>query len=295
MRNVILFWDKMFPDMNKLLTLIFLAASSAIYAHPGIGIVMDSKQNVFYTDLKQVWKIDKNGKRSIAVHNVHTHELYLDKNDNLFGEHLWYEGEATNKWGHYIWKLAPNGAVEKVVPPTEGFPNEYSFVRDDHHMFFADRKDACQEIIRKDETSRVVHSKECFKNVRWMTRSEKGNIYLIDGPDLKKIDVNGNVELMVSGIAEKQRSQLTISDQHAAMGLWTDKQENVYVAIYGARVVKKVTPDKKVSEVIQTSLRWSPTGGFLAPNGDFWLLECSPLNEVRVERITKNGLRIIYD
>lgn len=282
--------------MNKLLLLIFVTiVNSHAFAHPGIGIVMDSNQNVFYTDLKHVWKIDKTGKRTIAVHNVHTHELYLDKNDNLFGEHLWYEGEASDKWGFYIWKLSSNGSLEKVVQPTEGFPENYSFVRDDHHMFFTDRKDACQEIIKKGETSRVVHSKECFKNVRWMTRSEKGNIYLIDGPDLKKIDVNGNVELMASSIAEKKLTQFTVSEQHAAMGLWTDKQENVYVAIFGARVVKKVTPDKKVSEVIQTSFRWSPTGGFLAANGDFWLLESSPLNEVRVERITKNGQRIIYE
>lgn len=281
--------------MNKIAALLLVVASSATFAHPGIGIVMDSKQNVFYTDLKHVWKIDKTGKRTIAVHNVHTHELYLDKNDNLFGEHLWYEGEASDKWGFYIWKLSSTGSMEKLVKPTEGFPENYSFVRDDNHMFLVDRKDNCQEIVKKNETTRIVHSKGCFENVRWMTRSERGNIYLIDGADLKKIDVNGQVELMASSIAEKKLTQFTVSDQHAAMGLWTDKQENVYVAVYGARVVKKVTPDKKVSEVIQTSLRWSPTGGFLAANGDFWLLECSPLNEVRVEQITKNGQRTIYD
>lgn len=287
----------MFRAMNRLFITIILVTTAITFAagHPGIGIVMDSRQNVFYTDLKHVWKIDKTGKRTIAVQNVHTHELYLDKNDNLFGEHLWYEGEASDKWGFYIWKLSPTGSLEKVVKPTEGFPDNYSFIRDDHHMFLIDRKDKCQEIVKKNETERFVHSKACFENVRWMTRSERGNIYLIDGLDLKKIDVNGNVELMASAIAEKKLTQFTVSDQHAAMGLWTDRQENVYVAVYGARVVKKVTPDKKVTEVLQTSLRWSPTGGFLAPNGDFWLLECSPLNEVRVERITKNGLRTIYE
>jgi len=31
-------------------------------AHPGIGIVKDSKGNIFYTDLKQVWKISPDGK-----------------------------------------------------------------------------------------------------------------------------------------------------------------------------------------------------------------------------------------
>lgn len=281
--------------MNKWIVIVCAFITPTVLAHPGIGIVMDSKQNIFYTDLKQVWKIDNTGKRTIAVHNVHTHELYLDKHGNLFGEHLWYEGEASDKWGFYIWRLSPDGKLDKVVPPTEGFPENYSFVRDEHHMFFADRKNVCQEIIRRNETSMIVYSKECFTNIRWMTRSERGNIYIIDGPDLKKVDVNGNVEVMATAIAEKKLTQFTVSHQHAAMGLWTDKGENVYVAIYGARVVKKVTPDKKVSEVIQTSLRWSPTGGLLSPTGDFWLLECSPLNEVRVERITKNGFRTVYD
>jgi hypothetical protein len=283
-------------DMSRFIAVIlFITVSNSVFSHPGIGIVMDKKQNVFYTDLKQVWKIDKTGKRSIAVKDVHTHELYLDKNDNLFGEHLWYEGEASDKWGFFLWKLSSDGELEKVVPNTEGFPDEYSFIRDEHHMFIANRKDKCQQVVKKTEIAKKVHSKECFENIRWMTRSERGNIYLIDGPDLKKIDINGNVELMAESIAEKKASQTTVSDQHAAMGLWTDKQENVYVAIYGARIVKKVTPDKKVSEVIETSLRWSPTGGFLDPNGDLWLLECSPINEVRVERITKDGQRIIYE
>ena len=74
-------------------------------SHPGIGIVMDSHGNVFYTDLEHVWKISRDGKKSIAVHTVHTHELYIDSADNLYGEHLWYNGEATNTWGHRVWRL----------------------------------------------------------------------------------------------------------------------------------------------------------------------------------------------
>lgn len=283
--------------MSRVVLTFFISVTWTITAaaHPGVGIVMDSKQNVFYTDLKHVWKIDKTGKRTIAVENVHTHELYLDKHDNLFGEHLWYEGEASDKWGFYIWRLTPNGKIERVVPATEGFPIDYSFVRDDQHMFVADREKSCQRIIKTNNRETVVHSKGCFKNIRWFTRSRKGNLYLIDGPDLKKIDTNGNIEVLAPSIAEKKASQFAVSDQHAAMGLWTDKEENVYVAIYGARLVKKVTPDKKVSEVIHTSFRWSPTGGLLADNGDLWLLEASPLNEVRVERITKSGQRTIFD
>ena len=60
-------------------------------AHPGVGIVVDGRGNVFYTDLAHGWKRTPGGKRSIFVRNVHTHELFLDVAGNLHGEHLWYE------------------------------------------------------------------------------------------------------------------------------------------------------------------------------------------------------------
>jgi hypothetical protein len=120
--------------MNKfrlIFILIILGGFLSIgFCHPGVGIVMDSKGNVFYTDLHHVWKIDPKGNVTIAVEDVHTHELYLDKRDNLFGEHLWYEGEATDKWGHYVWKLTSEGKLQIVKPKQEGFLENYSFVRD---------------------------------------------------------------------------------------------------------------------------------------------------------------------
>lgn len=81
--------------MKKLLVACCLVvAAITLTAHPGIGIVKDSKGNIFYTDLKQVWKITPDAIKTIAVKGVHTHELFIDEQDNLFGEHLWYNGEA---------------------------------------------------------------------------------------------------------------------------------------------------------------------------------------------------------
>ena len=116
----------------KALSLFLLAIlwAAPALAHPGVGIVMDARENVFFTDLTHVWKIAKDGKKTIAVHNVHTHELFLDSAGNLFGEHLWYEGDATKKWGHRIWRLASDGSLSDVIPAREGFRTGYSFVRD---------------------------------------------------------------------------------------------------------------------------------------------------------------------
>lgn len=98
---------------------VYLLFLSVAMAHPGVGIVMDGKGNVYYTDLHHIWKIDVRDKVSIAVHNVHSHELYMDEADNLYGEHLWYKGEATNTWGHYVWKLSPDGKLEKIIEPLD--------------------------------------------------------------------------------------------------------------------------------------------------------------------------------
>lgn len=266
-------------------------------AHPGVGIVMDSKGNVFYTDLKQVWRIDTHGGKSIVVRNVHTHELYLDEQDNLYGEHLWYNGERLNTWGHYVWRYSAEGVFEKIIPDTEGFLTNYSFVRDHHgSMYWADRQTHCQHVVKKDPNHAITKiDNPCFGNIRWMTSTLSGTVYLIDLYDLKKVDRSGQVTTVASQLQENRFPQmLTTPDPHYVMGLSVDINENVYVAVYGARKVKKVTPAGRVFTVAQTSMSWSPTGVFSAPNGDLWILECSPTNAVRVERITKEGRRIIY-
>lgn len=284
--------------MNKIKILILicvLACASAI-AHPGVGIVMDSKGNVFYTDLKHIWKISHAGKVSIAVRNVHSHEISIDENDNLFGEHLWYEGEATNKWGYYVWKLSGSGVLEKVIQPTAGFPENYGFARDPYdRTYWADRSDKCQHIIFRDnESNKEKLSDHCFDDIRWMTASPKSNIFLIDRHDLKKVNAQGIVQTLATNLDERKLTQFIVNDARLLMGVWTDNKENAYVAIYGGRMVKKVSPDKKISIVAETSVGWSPTGGFVAPNGDFWLLEYSLANTARVERITPDGKRTIY-
>ena len=83
-------------NLKTILSLTFLLICLVAEAHPGIGIVEDSKGNIFYTDLEKVWKISKDGTKKVVVNNVHTHELYIDETDNLFGEHLWYNGDQKN-------------------------------------------------------------------------------------------------------------------------------------------------------------------------------------------------------
>ncbi|MGH7453173.1 MAG: hypothetical protein ACRENG_17620 [bacterium] len=275
-----------------LLPALFLLLTISVYAHPGIGIVMDNRGNVFYTDLKQVWKISPDGKKSIAVANVHTHELYLDADDNLYGEHLWYEGEATNKWEHYVWKLHADSTLEQVIPPTEGFLQNHSFVRDRAgNMYWADR--GTPTIIRKctpDGTITDFCKTHDFHDVRWMTASAAGTVYLIDDGDLCRITPDGSVSTLARNLKERAFSQAWMG------GLWLDSESNVYVAVYGdnLNLVKKVSRAGEVTVAARSNAPWGPTSGLIAPDGDLWLLEYSTDNAARVRQIGRNDSEKIY-
>lgn len=278
---------------------IFLMITASVSAHPGIGIVMDSRGNVFYTDLKQVWKISPEGKKSIAVANVHTHELYLDDEDNLYGEHLWYEGEATNKWGHRVWKLSANGTLTDIIPARGGFREDYkdcSFVRDRAgNMYWAER--GAPIIIRKRTPDGAIADfckAHDFRDVRWMIASTEGTVYLIDDGDLRCITSDGTVSTLARNLGERSLSQFFMGNQHSIMGLWLDQEANVYVAVYSGRMVKKVDRAGKVTVAARSSVPWSPTGGLVASNGDLWLLENSMTNSVRVRQIRRDGTEKVY-
>ncbi len=116
----------------KIIFFLFCLATGTSLAHPGIGIVKDSKGNIYYTNLEHVLKISADGRKTIAVKNVHTHQLYMDKQDNLYGQHSMYSGEATNEWSHYVWKLNAKGKLDTIIKHTKGFYIEnFSFVQDD--------------------------------------------------------------------------------------------------------------------------------------------------------------------
>lgn len=281
------------------LVIVHLVGVLTSLSHPGVGIVMDSKGNIYYTDLKHVWKLTPDGKKSIAVSNVHTHELYMDANDNLYGEHLWYNGEAANTWGHRVWRLTPDGTLTDIISARRGFLDDYDdfhFVHDRQgNMYYADRGDTTAIRKRSPDGKITSIARSNFLDVRWMTVTPEGTVYLIDLYDLVRITPDGTVRTVVRDLAVWKWTRWFGPDRHALMGLWTDPKENVYVASFSGSVVKQVSFEGHVEVVIHSQLGWSPTGGLIAPNGDTWLLEYSSLNAAHVRRIDKSGKSMVFD
>ena len=253
---------------------------------------MDSQGNVYYTDLKHVWKLTPDGTKSIAIRNVHTHELYIDPQDNLYGEHLWYEGDATKKWGHRVWRLSANGTLSDIVPTRQGFLDDYDdfhFVHDRHgNMYWADRGDSSFIRIRSPGGAVTTIAGDRFRNIRWMTVTAEGTVYIVDTHDLVSISPIAVVRTVVRNLAERQKPFLFFNNEHAIMGLWTDSKDNVYAAISADQLAKRISPEGRVDVVARSVSGWSPTGGFVAPNGDLWILEYGGINAVRTRSVALN-------
>lgn len=279
-------------NMRLILLLLTVGGAFAAAAHPAVSVVFDAQGNAYYSDLKQVWKVTPDGKRSVAVSGVHTHELYLDAQGNLYGEHLWYEGEATDKWGHYVWRRSPDGRVVKVIPDREGFLQNYSFVRDAAgNMYWANREK--KQIEKRSPDGRISVVARGLNNVRWMIASTNGTLYLIDGRVLVRVAPNGTIKRMTGEMARRSLFNIPFGPDHSVMGLWLDRAGNVYAAVTTEKSVKKVAPDGKVTLVVKSKNGWSPVGGAFAPNGDLLLLENSAVNQVRLRRIERARLNAL--
>lgn len=270
-----------YMHVMRTLAVCLLFAATTAFAHPSVSVVVDSRGNVYYSDLKQVWRIAPDGTRSIAVPHVHSHELYLDASDTLYGENLWYNGERLNTWGNSVWKRTSDGRVSFVHPPRAGFNEDFSFVRDAAgNQYFAVREK--NEIRKKFPDGRVVTmARAPFHDIRWMTATPNGVVYLIDLIDLVRVTSDGKVTTIARDLSSHA---FFGSDRHRVQGLWVDGAGNVYVAASADRVVKRVTPGGRVDIVARSAFPWSPSGGVVAPDGDLWVLEYSITNEQRARK-----------
>ncbi|MDP9263308.1 MAG: hypothetical protein M3O85_03190 [Acidobacteriota bacterium] len=286
-----------------------MAAGSA-FAHPGWGIVVDSRGNVFYTDLAQVWKIEPSGKRSVAVAHVHTHALYLDSSDNLFGEHLWYVAEG-EQWWRRVWRLSPAGKLADVIPSRrlnqdwwEGLAMDFAFVRDSAgSVYWSAGMGKDQMVVLKRAPNGAVTqlaggpkgdadgkgAAARFTRLDRMAAGPEGSLYVLDGDKLRRVAPDGTVTTLARGLSEKSGSMFAVQPQHYLMGLWADPSGNVYVANYGGRQVKKVGPDGRVTVFLRSRIPYAPTGGTMWRGSVYVLEYMDAMDRPRVRRVSPEG------
>ena len=278
--------------MKKFLIFNFLfLVSLAIAAHPGIGIVKDSKGNIYYTDLKQVWKISLDGSKTTVVPGVHTHELYIDENDNLYGEHLWYNGEQLDTWGHYVWSLKNTGELVKEIKPSEGFLTNYSFARDSAGNMYWVERFTISKIMKKSKSGNITKVAEGkFGFIGWLFAAKNGSLYFTENSKLHRLSPDGKLETLADNIGSRSADFNVMGRNYTSYGIWTDTEENIYLAMIDSKKVIRIGADGKPATILGTNSLWMICSGLFDDNGNLWVLENSPTNDVRARKISKQEL-----
>lgn len=278
--------------MRRLLWIFLFLGLSAVpaFAHPGWGIVRDARGNVFFTDLKQVWKLAPDGKVSVAVPNVHTHDLRIDAQGNLYGENLSYES-GRDKWHNYFWRLTPEGRLETIVPDgevTRGFSllkdaagNMYGFEQNNHTrtrtlLLKRTSRGEVQELAGGAFGIKDGKGKEAqFSSVGGVDVLPDGTIYLVDGATLRKVSPDGQVTTLARELDQPRKLiQGTAGLANAFFGVRYDGSGTVYVADYDNRRVLKLSADgKQRVTAYESPFGWAPTGVWVAAD-ELYVLEC---------------------
>ena len=270
----------------KKLIFIIIFLPIITHAHPGIGIVKDSKGNIYYSDLQRVWKIS-GGKKTVVVPNVHTHELYIDKGDKLFGEGGYYDS-GTQRFYHYLWVLHQSGHVDTVVGMKEDFIHvDFSFARDKngneyYTKQFLKTPDANHIYKRTLGGKETVFAKGNFKGVVWLHPQGDGTLLYVQKNALYSVDRYGNIQLIKSGIGNAKPSFTFSGNNITNWGVWKDSRDNIYIAAFSDQAVKKIDSKGTLSVVYQSTGNWTPLHGLFDNNNRLWVLEGSDKNEVRV-------------
>jgi hypothetical protein len=154
--------------------------------------------------------------------------------------------------------------------------NMYSAVRE---------KGEIRKRTPRGEISTMARGK--FRDIRWMTVSASGTVYLVDSMDVVEVRPNGTMRKLAKNLSAPPLIHAEGSERHRVMGIWVGPGGDIYVADYAGSMVKRITPKGDVSIVTRSSWPWAPTGGTFDRDGNLWLLEATPLNAVRARRVGK--------
>ena len=274
--------------MRKLIFLLFLFPAIG-QAHPGVGIVKDSKGNIFYTDLHQVWKIT-NGIKSILVPNVHTHELYVDNNDNLYGEGGYYN-EKANKFYHYLWVYRTNGKIDTVIGMKEQYVHQtFSLTRDkkgnEYYLkrFLPPHTDTNHIYRKSPDGKETIFASGNFKQVNWLHPQNNGTLLYVSNNAIYKVDSLGNIELVKEQIGNAKPSYKFSEKNILIWGVWQDNAKNIYAAVFSDQSVKKIDAKGNMTDIYKPKGGWTPLHGVFDNDNKLWVLEGSDKNDVRVTR-----------
>jgi sugar lactone lactonase YvrE len=167
----------------------------------------------------------------------------------------------------------------------------------DGNIYYADTRPGSSKIIRRtpDGKETVLISNKIFRFISGIAVDASGSLYITEASNanantVRKITMKGTMTTVAifTGKSAKDLPLETVPSY--CRGLAVDSTGTIYVAATGSRGILKISPQGKVTTLLQTSTPWSPTGVTLF-HGELYVLEwhdVTPENlEVRIAYIPR--------
>jgi hypothetical protein len=312
-----------FPSLNERITvplekvmtralIITIAASFMLCvlltaggsAHPAWGIVVDRNNQIYFSDIENIWKIDAQGKLSLVrAGRDHTHDLNIDDAGNLYGAENSYD-PATQRFFSAIWKMTPGGSSSYLLAPTENPPLGTSIWKDrDGNMYHVTNFPEHELLVLKRTPSgdvvQLVGSSNALRSyhqaspysIGGIAFGTDGALYFTHGANASKVTTSGALSSLARNVPVESAPGKP-AEETRLFGIVVDAQRDAFVADYNNRRILKITSAGATSTVARADPPWSPTGLALK-DGNLYILEFgfTPPSTYtpRVRKLTPDG------
>jgi hypothetical protein len=260
------------PRTNCRRIVLTLAAacllSTPVLAHPGSGIAVDRLGQVYFLDTGAgLWKIDAHGQLS-RISGTMFHWLALDANDRFTNARLPSGSD---------WEILRVGANPTLLLASD-FPIA---IGQDGNLYFPSGSPSGLRIMRmmpSGGTSVLATLPRTTKgaplpHINGITAGPDGSFYYTENNAIRRITAQGRISTVATVRALVGGPSIPGNDQHPYLrGLAVDARGVMYVADSGDARVLKITPDGRVTTLLQLQSPWSPTAVALS-GSDLYVLE----------------------
>ena len=244
--------------VGLLLTLLMVQPARA---HPGAGIVVDAKGQVYFVDTGHgVWMVDAAGKL-IDLGGPAFHLMTLDPDSRFAG--LRVQGSV-----EFVAKAIPGGTL--VL--SSDFPIALG-----HDLVYVAPygKKPPLRVIRLTRDGRSEPAAVIETRAQWVNGLAHGpdGFYFTEDAAVKKLMSNGSVSVIVDKVMPVECSSDRVPETSVPhlRGLAVGDDGNVYAAATGCRVVVRIDRRGTVTTVLRAERPWAPTAVALHGNAVYVL------------------------
>lgn len=238
------------------ITMACLLGASAL-GHPGSGILVDRVGQIYFIDTGSgLWKIDTRGAVSHLA-PLRNHWLAMDPNDRFI------QSRVPTDPGR-DWVITAAGSNPTILISTD-FP---LVIGEDGNLYYPSVRESSVRILRSNATGRTSTFITLPRSVAgaaigWingLTTRPDGSIYYTEDNAVRRITAQGAVSTIATVTPLENGPAIPGSDSRPYLrGLKVDSRGMVYVADAADARVLKITPDGKVTTLVQLESPWAPT------------------------------------